>query len=88
MRGSEVPAMLSAKHGAPMKQVLSLIGLGLLMLAGVIYMAGSASVGFAWFREWTGSLGTWAGVVVVILFLIGGVFVQVFIYLPTSRKGE
>jgi len=69
-----------------MKQILLWLGLGFLVLASGIYFAGSAMVDFAGFKDWTKSLGTGAGIILAILFLVGGVVVQVFAYPRNTRK--
>jgi len=67
------------------KQILSWLGIGLFVLAGGVYIAGSAMVDFAGFRGWTKGLGNGAGIVVAVLFLIGGIF-QVFAYPRSTCK--
>jgi hypothetical protein len=69
-----------------MKQILAWLGLVILAVASAVYLAGSAMVDFLGFRDWTKGLGTSAGVIVAILFLIGGVFVQVRAFPRNARK--
>ena len=78
--------MLDGKHGAPMRKLLSWLGFGFLLVAGGIYLAGSAMVDFVGFKDWTKGLGTGAGVVLAILFLIGGVFSELFSTPRNTRK--
>jgi hypothetical protein len=71
---------------ALMKQIFLWLGLGILCAASGIYIVGSGMVDFFGFRDWTKSLGDGAGIILVILFLIGGVFVQVFAVPRNTRK--
>src|ERR1700761_3198497 len=66
--------ILGRHSEASMKHFLSWAMLALIVVAAVIYLAGSSTVDFIGFKDWTKNLGAGAGVALAILFLVGGVY--------------
>jgi hypothetical protein len=68
-----------------MKRILSGLGLVILTLAAGVYIAGSAPQDFIGLKNWTKDFGPEAGAALAILFLIGGVYVQLCAF-PRNRE--
>jgi hypothetical protein len=71
-----------------MKHFLSWAMLALIVVAAVIYLAGSSTVDFIGFKDWTKNLGAGAGVALAILFLIGGVYSHIYLGLRRPKSEE